>query len=164
MATTEKDLEQIRALIALAVNLQTPHGEAAAAALQAARRIHRHDLLSLEALREARLEAAEAAAHGAQRGEGARGASGMLTRIEVTLLVMSETPLAYRFARLRSDFRTAGMPCVGWIKKKYINQTIWASPEIARSYSSAGRRVVEALIVPQEVASAVRDIVTGAVR
>jgi hypothetical protein len=164
---TPRELEQVRALIRLATDAGTPEAEAAAAALQACKRIARHDLLSLEAARELRDQKAEAEEDlraERARGEGARGPSGLFVRIEVLLVVMSESPVAYRFARLRSDFRTAGMPMIGWIRKRMIHQTIWASPEIARTYSSAGRRVVEALIVPQEIASAVREIVTGAAR
>lgn len=159
-----KELEFVRALIALAANDATPETEAKNAALQAARRIHKHDLLSVEAIAKAKADAEIERAYAEEeraRGEGARGPSGVMTRIDVLLLVMSETSQAYRFARLCPDFKQQGMPVIGWIKKKFINQTIWATPDTARRYSGAGRRVVEAIIVPQEVASQVREVVTG---
>jgi hypothetical protein len=162
MVVTEKEIEQVRALIALAADARTGHHEASSAALQAARRIHKHDLLSLESLRAAKIAAEDAitiAREERARGEGAQGKSGVLVRVEVVLMVMSESPLAYNFARLTPDFRTAGSPLVGWIRKKYINQTIWASPAIAKTYSTSGRRIVEALIVPREVEGAVRKMV-----
>lgn len=171
-AATAKELEQVRALVALAADERTGHHEAAAAALQAVRRIHKHDLLSLESLRAAKIEAEDAAAIAREawardekareeraRGEGARGASGVFVRIDVILMVMSETPLAYNFARMRPNFRTEGSPLVGWLRKKYIHQTIWASPAVAKTYSTSGRRIVEALLVPREVEGAVRKIV-----
>jgi hypothetical protein len=170
MSASPRDLEQLRTLIALAVHEATPPHEAAAAALQAVRRIHRLDLLGLDALHTLRQDAAvervnaETDARHAAAAEAHARASQAFTRIDVTLLIMSETSLAYRFARLSPDFRTKGMPCVGWVRKKYISQTVWASPEVAKRYSSAGRRVTEALVVPQEVAGAVRDIVFGVAR
>ncbi len=162
MTVTPKELEQVRALVALAADERTGHHEAAAAALQAVRRIHKYDLLSLESLRAARIDAEDAAAIAREeraRGEGAQGTSGVLVRVEVILMVMSESPRAYNFARLQPNFRTVGAAVVGWLPKKYIHQTVWAGPEVARTYSTAGRRVVEALVVPSEVESLVRKVV-----
>jgi hypothetical protein len=168
MTASPRDLEQVRALVALAANVATPHAEAAAAALQAVKRIHKYDLLSLEAARLARdlVREAEEDARAARspKTEGVRGASGLLTRIDVILMIMSESPIAYRFARMKSNFRTVGSPVVGWIRKKYIHRAVWASDAIAKEYSTSGRRIVEALIVPQEVAIEVQKIVFGEVR
>jgi len=162
MPATPRELDQIRALLALAANDATPHAEAAVAAIQAARRIHRHDLLSLEAaktardlVREAEEDAREARARGYAQGGGAA------VRIDAILMIMTESPTAYRFARMRPNFRTAGSPVIGWIRKRLIYQIVWASEATTKIYSTSGRRIAEAILVPAEVAGAVRKIVMG---
>jgi hypothetical protein len=62
---------------------------------------------------------------------------------------------------MRPNFRTAGSPVIGWIRKRLIYRIVWASEATTQIYSTSGRRIAEALLVPAEVAGAVRKIVIG---
>lgn len=138
MNVPDRDRERLRALVALASDPRTPRHEAEAAAMQACKRLAASGLF----------------------GDAAETPPVPGFALNIALLLVGESPHAYRFARVTLDTRRVGAKTLGrWLPKVWVRKIHWATEEeIARVLRLKGAQKVTTRL---ELAPEAREWVRG---
>lgn len=129
--TSPRDLARIRSLVELAADPRTPANEAAAAGIQACRRLKASGMLEGSVIPIV----------------SAKDAGLALAVVECALIVMQETQKSYRVAYATEQSRTRGSAAAGWVPKRLVVGIEWMDATEARRRFGVMRPVMQRIHV-----------------